>query len=147
MDAADRGDLSAFDNWRSYGVGSLTNGRQGPAMKAMLVVLAALSLAGCSTPGGLMQKEPEASLVSAKPLSEYMQCEMSRIFMSSWSESHSMPVGDSQVIVVTGSAFGGAVAMIEVRPSGSGSEIAIRRATMVTDHVFETIEADARACI
>ena len=103
------------------------------------------SLAGCTTTGDIMQRAPVAQFTSTKPAAQVSGCIAPRIFKG-WGQSKVTPSGAGSMIIVSGSAWGNPMAIIDVQPGSPGANIAIRRGGMVSDHVFNDIVAAAAAC-
>lgn len=106
---------------------------------------AVLGLGGCTTTGEVMQRAPVAQFASAQSAQHVSGCIAPRVFKD-WGQSKVTPSGDGSMIVVSASAWGNPVAIIDVQPATQGSNIAVRRGGMVSDRVFDGIVATAKSC-
>jgi len=110
-----------------------------------LVIAIALVLGSCATTGDVMQRAAAAQFASAKPAAAVSGCIAPRM-LHNWGESKVVPSGAGPMIVVSGSSWGDPVAIIDVQPAASGSQVSIRRGAMVSDKVFDGIVRTAQAC-
>jgi hypothetical protein len=113
---------------------------------AWLVLLAAdaFAVAGCATTGDVIQRAPAVQFASTKPPAQVSSC-IAPAILHDWGQSKIAPSDNGTMIVVSGSAWGNPVAIIEVRPASTGSHLTIRRGG-VSDHVFDGIVHVAQVC-
>lgn len=112
--------------------------------RLVLLVAGAFAIAGCATTGNVVQRAPSAQFASAKPLAQVNGCIAPRI-LKGWGQSKTNPNGSGTMIIVSGSAWGNPVAIIDVQPVLSGSRITVRRGSS-SDRVFNGILRTAQAC-
>lgn len=114
-------------------------------LRVVFAVAVAFGLTACTTTGDVMQRAPAAQFASTRTVAQVSGCIAPRVFKE-WAQSKVTPSGDGSMIVVSGSAWGNPMAIINVQPVASGSQIAIQRGGIVSDRVFEGIVHNAKAC-
>lgn len=107
-------------------------------------IAASASLAGCATTGDVMQRAPTTQFASEKPPTQVGAC-IAPAILHDWGQSKIAPNDRGTMIVVSGSAWGNPVAIIDVQPASRGSQVTIRRGA-VSDRVLNGIVRAAQAC-
>jgi hypothetical protein len=113
-------------------------------MKLIIALFLMLVASSCSTPGDVMKSPSTNRLQSSKSVDVVMGCVAPKI-LSDWGESKISPDEKGQMMVISGSAWADALAIVDVQPSDAGSSIILRRGR-TADRVYRSIVSQIRGC-
>lgn len=112
---------------------------------AFLAIFVAALVAGCSTAGDVLSESPAIMASSTKPASQVVGCAAPSL-LKTWPTTRQISQGSGYVILVSGDAFGGVLAAVDIAPSSSGADVAIKHGAG-SKSVLQGIDDQVRACL
>jgi hypothetical protein len=115
-------------------------------MKRVLILGLLVSVAaGCSTAGDVMKASPTMTVSTQKSADAYMGCLAPKV-TAEWSLSKVVPQTGGQILIVSGSVVGTAIAAVDVKDEAGGATVRLRKGA-ATDMAVRTTADNVKSCL
>ena len=113
-------------------------------MKTLIAIIAAASIAACSTYSETQARAPMVEVSTAKTVDAYLGC-VTPMFAEFWQVAV-LPDGDARILTASGGGASKIIATITVTPTDSGSTVAYRQMHDATGRGFGKYQDKVRTC-